>query len=146
MLTLDNHNCTASSDLIEQHFCQIEGSDGALCAYLMRNALVPLPVSNCSDECTESFDNQVIQQYLILKLTEFLSYLLMPEAEPPLRLYTHEAAEDNAHCFQDLKHIVQGTEAKVYVDKFNLSSEFHSTWRTEKIMYYYPWPRGKKHA
>ncbi len=46
-----------------------------------------------------------------------------------MKLYTHKAAEDNAQCFQELKCIVQGTKAKVYVDKFNIHSEFYAAWR-----------------
>ncbi len=37
--------------------------------------------------------------------------------------------EDNAQCFQELKRIVQGTKAEVYVDKFNVPSEFCAAWR-----------------
>ncbi len=44
-------------------------------------------------------------------------------------MYAHEAAEDNVCCFQELKCIMQGTKAKVYVDKFNLHSEFCAAWR-----------------
>ncbi len=35
-------------------------------------------------------------------------------------MYTCKASEDNAHCFQELKHTVQGAEAEVYMDEFNL--------------------------
>ncbi len=34
--------------------------------------------------------------------------------------------EDNALSFQKLKHIIQGTVAEVYMDKFNLHSDFHA--------------------
>ncbi len=49
--------------------------------------------------------------------------------EPPLKYYTRKAAEENAQCFQELKCIVQGTEAVVYFDKFNIHSEFWAPWR-----------------
>ncbi len=62
---------------------------------------------------TLSFDNQMIKLYPIIKPTKILLNLIVPGVEPPLSLYTHEAAEDNARCFQELKRIVQGTEAKV---------------------------------
>ncbi len=38
----DSRSCTACTDLIEQHFCQIQGINGAPCTYLMfENSLAP---------------------------------------------------------------------------------------------------------
>ncbi len=72
---------------------------------------------------------QMIKQYPIIKPMELLTNHPVPDVEPPLKYYTHIAVEDNAQCFQELKHIVQGTEAKVYVDELNVHSEFWATWR-----------------
>ncbi len=120
----DSKNCATSADLIEQHFCQIRGMDGALCASLMRKHAVLSPVLGTSNYCAKSFDDQMIKRYLIIKLSDLLLNLPAPDMEPPLKFYTHEAAEDNACCFQELKHILQGTKAEVYIDKFNVHSEF----------------------
>ncbi len=62
----------------------------------------------------------MIKIYPIIKPTELLSNLIVLGVEPPLKLYTHKAEEDNACCFQELKCIVHGTEAEVYVDEFNV--------------------------
>ncbi len=125
----DSKNCDASADLIEQRFCQIHGMDVALCAYLMRKHIFPLPFLGKSNFCAKSFDSQMIKHYPIIKLSDLLSNLPTPDVEPPLKFYTCEAAEDNAQCFQELKGIVQGTKAKVYVDEFNMQSKFCAAWR-----------------
>ncbi len=70
----------------------------------------------------------MIKRYPIVKLSDLLSNLPVPDVEPPLAYYTRKAAEDNARCFLELKRIVQATEAEVYVDKFNLHSEFRAAW------------------
>ncbi len=44
-------------------------------------------------------------------------------------MYTCKAVEDNPCYFQELKRIVKGTEAKVYMDEFNIHSEFFTVWR-----------------
>ncbi len=44
-------------------------------------------------------------------------------------MYTCKVAEDNTQCFQVIKHIVQGTEAEVDVDEFNIHSELCTAWR-----------------
>ncbi len=77
-----------------------------------------------SDNCAETFDDQMIKQYPIIEPMGLLSNRSVPNLEPLLKYYTHKAAEDNAQCFQELKCIVQGTDAKVYVDKFNVPLEF----------------------
>ncbi len=66
------------------------------------------------------FDDQMIKLYPIIKSPDLLLNMTVLGLEPPLKLYTSEAAEDNACCFQELKHIVQGAEAKVYVDEFDV--------------------------
>ncbi len=71
----------------------------------------------------------MIKLYPIIKPTELLSNLIVPGVEHPLKLYTRKAAENNTHCFQELKRIVQGTEAKVYVDKFNIHLVFCVAWK-----------------
>ncbi len=76
-----------------------------------------------SDNCAETFDDQMIKQYPIIKPTGLLSNLSVPNLEPFLKYYTHKATEDNMICFQELKCTVQGTDAKVYVDKFNVPLE-----------------------
>ncbi len=45
----DSKNHAASTDLIEQHFGQISGMDGAPCPYLMRNHIVLSPVLGTSN-------------------------------------------------------------------------------------------------
>ncbi len=117
-----------SADLIEHHFCQIQGIDGVPCTYLMCKTLIPPIMVHCSDEHAESFNDQMIKHNPIIKSTEFLSHVLAPDVAP-LSLYTHKEVEDNACCFQELKRIIQGTEAKVYVDEFNVHSEFWAAWR-----------------
>ncbi len=94
----------------------------------MRKHIVSPPAPSISDRA-ESFDNQMIKHYPIVKLLDLLLNLPVPGMEPPLAYYTHEAAEDNARCFLELKRIVQGTIAEVYVDKFNLHSKFCAYWR-----------------
>ena len=94
----------------------------------MRERITPPPVPSTNDHA-QSFDNQMIKHYPIIKLSDLLLNLPIPDVEPPLAYYTHKAAEDNAQCFLELKRIVQGTEAEVYVDKFNLCSEFRAAWR-----------------
>lgn len=103
-----------SANLIELHFHQIHGRDGAPYAYLMRKHIIPSAGSGSFLDHSTLFD----------KPTELLSSLIFPGVEPPLSLYTCEATEDNAPCFQELKCIVQGTEAEVYIDEFNVHSEF----------------------
>ncbi len=96
--------------------------DGVLCAYLMHEHVVLPPVLGTSNFCAESFDDQMIKRYPIIKSPDLLSNLPAPDVEPPLKFYTRKEAEDNAICFQELKCIVQGTKAEVYVDKFNMHS------------------------
>ncbi len=95
----------------------------------MREHIVPPPGSGSFLDHAQSFDDQMIKLYPIIKSPELLSNLDVPSIEPPLKFYTRKAAEDNARCFQELKRIVQGTEAKVYVDEFNIHLEFHAAWR-----------------
>ncbi len=95
----------------------------------MHKIIFPSTVASCSDKHAKWFDNQMIKRYPIIKSTEFLAHLLVPNVESPLSMYTCKAAEDNARCFQELKHIVQGTEAEVYVDEFNIHSVFCAVWR-----------------
>ncbi len=71
----------------------------------------------------------MIKRYMIIKSSDLLSNLPAPDVEPPLKFYTRKEAEDNACCFQELKRIVQGTKAEVYVNEFNLHSEFQAAWR-----------------
>ncbi len=104
--------------------------DGAPCAYLMRKRIVPQPAPGTSNDCAESFDDQMIKRYPIIKSLDLLLNLPAPDMEPPLKYYTRKAAEDNAHCFQELKRIVQGTKAEVYVDEFNMHSKFCTARRT----------------
>ncbi len=111
-------NCAMSADLIKQHFRQIRGMDSAPCTYLMREHIIPLPVLGTS--CAKSSDNQMIKCYPIIKLSDLLSNLPAPDVEPSLKFYTCKAAENNAHCFLELKCIVQGTKAEVYIDEFNI--------------------------
>ncbi len=65
----------------------------------------------------------MIMHYPIIKSLDLLSNLPAPDVEPPLKFYTHEAAEDNAWCFQELKCIVQVTKAEVYIYEFNVHSD-----------------------
>ncbi len=125
----DSKKHVASADLIKQHFCQIRGRDGAPRAYLMHKHVIPPAGSGSFLNHAQLFDDQMIKLYPIIKPTELLSNLIVPGVEPPLKLYTRKAVEDNACCFQELKRIVQGTEAKVYIDKFNVHSEFRAAWR-----------------
>ncbi len=71
----------------------------------------------------------MIKQNLIIKPTELLTNLPVPDVDPPLKYYTRNAVEDNTQFFLELKHIVQVTEAKVYIDKFNVHLEFRVAWR-----------------
>ncbi len=82
----DSKNCIASADLIEQHFDQIHGMDGALCAYLMRKHVVPSPFLGTSNFLAKSFDNQIIKHFLIIKSSDLLSNLPTPDVEPPLKI------------------------------------------------------------
>ncbi len=84
-----------------------------------KNAQV-LPQSACSDKTleAESFDNQLIKSYAIIKPTELLGDVVSLAREPPFNIYTHKAMEDSPCCFQESKHTVHGTKAKVYVDEF----------------------------
>ncbi len=66
----------------------------------MREHVVPPPGSGLFLDHAQSFDDQMIKLYPIIKSTELLSNLIVPGVEPPLKLYTHEAVEDNARCFQ----------------------------------------------
>ncbi len=125
----DSKNHAASTDMIEQHFCQIRGMDGAPCAYLMCKHIVLSPVLGTSNFFAKSFDNQMIKHYLIIKSLDLLLDLPAPDVEPPLKFSTYKAVENNAQCFLELKRIVQGTKAEVYVDKFNLHSKFRAAWR-----------------
>ncbi len=103
--------------------------DGAPCAYLMHKHDVPPTTLGPSHDCAKSFNNQMIKCYPIIKTPDLLLNMPAPDLEPPLKFYIHEAAEDNAQCFQELKCIVQGTEAEVYVDEFIVHSEFCAVWR-----------------
>ncbi len=47
----------------------------------------------------------------------------LPQGEHSITMYACMAVEDNVHCLMELKCIVQGNEAKAYVDEFNLHSE-----------------------
>ncbi len=71
----------------------------------------------------------MIKWYPIIKPMELLTNLPVMNVDPPLKYYTRYAAEDNALCSQELKRIVQGTQADVYVDKFNIHLEFWAIWR-----------------
>ncbi len=71
----------------------------------------------------------MMKHFLIIRPTELLANLSVPEVEPPLKLHTHKAVENNAQFFQELMHIVQRTEAKVYVDEFIVHLEFRAAWR-----------------
>ncbi len=86
-------------------------------------------MTGSSYNCVELFDDHMIKQYPIIKPVELLTNLPVPDVEPPLKYYTSKAAEDNAQCFQELKSILQGTEAKVYVDDLNVHLNFQAAWR-----------------
>ncbi len=101
----DPKNQAASANLIKQHFSQIQGTDGAPCTYLMRKQVIPPPTSGPSNECAKLFDNQMIKKYPISKPLDLLSNIFAPDVEPPLNIFTHKVVEDNAQCFQELKHI-----------------------------------------
>ncbi len=105
----DSKNCTASADLTKQHFYQIWGTNSAPCAYPMHKHVVPPSQSGSSIECAELFDNHIIKHYPIIKPTECLANLSILDVGcgTPFKTYTCKAAEDNACCFQELKHIVQ---------------------------------------
>ncbi len=120
----DSKDHAVSADLINQHFCQIRGMDCAPCAYLMREHISPPSTLGPSNDHAKSFNDQMINCYLIIKTLDLLLNMSAPDVEPPLKLYTCKAMEDNAQCFQELKRIVKGIEAEVYVDKFNICSEF----------------------
>ncbi len=95
----------------------------------MRGHVIPSPAPSTLNDHAESFDDQMIKRYPIIKSSDLLLNLATPDMEPPLKYYTRKAAEDNAQCFLKLKCIVQGTEAEVYVDKVNPHSEFRAAWR-----------------
>ncbi len=78
----------------------------------MRKNIFPPPAPSISDR-VESFNNQMIKRYPIVKSSDLLLNLPVSDMEPPLAYYTRKAAEDNARCFLELKCIVQGTEAEV---------------------------------
>ncbi len=125
-------NCAASDDLIEQYFCQIWGINGAPCAYLMQENAQVLPPSPSLDEYSEAelFEDQMIRYYPIVKPIKILGNITSVYGEPFLNImYTCKATEVDAHCFQELKGVVQGTEAEVYMDKFNVYLEFCAAWR-----------------
>ncbi len=126
----DSKNHIVSADLIKQHFCQILGMDSAPCTYLICKHVIPPTPSSSSVEHVELFDNQMIKHFPIIKQTELLANLSILDMEPPLKLYAYQVAEDIARCFQELKRIVQGTEAKVYVDNltFNVHFESQAAW------------------
>ncbi len=86
-------------------------------------------MSSHSETCAKSFHDQMIKPYPIIKSTEFFDHLPVPDMEPTLHMCTHKAVENNAHCSQELKCIVKGTEAKVYVDEFDINLEFQAAWR-----------------
>ncbi len=92
----DSVNCTASTDVIKQHFCQIHGMDGALCAYLMHKHIILSPVLGTTNFRAKSFDNQMIKCYPIIKSLDLLSNLPAPDVEPPLKFHAHKTAEDSA--------------------------------------------------
>ncbi len=71
----------------------------------------------------------MIKHYPIIKPSDLLSNISATDVEPPLKLYTLKAAEDNAQCFQELKCIVQETEAEVYFDELNIHLECCAAWR-----------------
>ncbi len=125
----DHKNHAVRADLIKQHFQQIQGRDIAPSAYLMREHTQPPAATGPSDDHAESFNDQMIKQYPIIKPTELLTNTPILDMEPPLKYYTCKEAEDNAQCFQELKCFVQGTEAEVYIDNFNVHSEFQASWR-----------------
>ncbi len=78
----DLKNCAASAELIEQHFHQIHGMDGASCAYLMCKHIVLSPVLGTSIFRAKSFDDQMIKRYPIIKSSDLLLNLPAPDMEP----------------------------------------------------------------
>lgn len=66
----------------------------------------------------------MIKYYPIIKPTQLLGNIETPDGEPPPNIYNHMAVEDNEWCFQELKRIVQGTKAEVYVNEFNIYCKF----------------------
>ncbi len=125
----DPKNHVASANLIEPHFCQVWGMDCTPCAYLMRKQVVPPTTPAPSNDCSESFNDQMIKRYPIIETLDLLLNMPASNIEPPLKFYTHKDAEDDVTCFQKLKHIVQGTKAEVYVDEFTIHWEFSAAWR-----------------
>ncbi len=62
----------------------------------MHKHIVPSFLSSSFDECAELFDNHMLKHYPVIKPMELLTNLSIPDVEPPLKLNTHKAAEDNA--------------------------------------------------
>ncbi len=95
-----------------------------LCPYLMHEDTVLAPLLTGTEVSLgmNLFDNQIINQYTIVKHHELHSHTPLPDDKPPLNIYTCKTGEDNACCFLVLKRIVQCTETRVYVDKFSLHS------------------------
>ncbi len=46
-----------------------------------------------------------------------------------VKIYMYEAAEDDVHCFQEPKHIMEGTKAELNLHMINLHSNFAAAWR-----------------
>lgn len=72
----------------------------------MQEYVIPLYVQGTFDEHAESLNNPMIKCYLIIKPLDLMTNITAPDVEPPLKLYTCKAAEDNACCFQELKRIM----------------------------------------
>ncbi len=123
---MDAKNCTASTDLIDENFQQIQGIDGVLYAYLIMRIPVPdpLPVSAVVNFGMDSFDDQMIKWYPIAKYVNLLPKTSPPNGKPPLNMYTSKVTDDYACFLQEMKCIMHDTVAKVFVDDFNLKSEF----------------------
>ncbi len=79
----DPKNCTASTNLIEQYFHQIQGLDSAPCAYLMQEHVVTPSTTGPFTDRAKSFDDQMIKRYPIIKQLGLLSNLSPPDMEPP---------------------------------------------------------------
>ncbi len=84
-LVWDSKNCAASTDLIQQHFCQIRGMDSAPCAYLMHKHVVSPTTPAPSNDHAESFNDQMIKQYPIVKTLDLLSNMPTLDMEPSLK-------------------------------------------------------------
>ncbi len=57
----------------------------------MREHVVPLPGSGSFLDHAQSFDDQMIKLYPIIKSSKLLSNLDVPGVEPPLKFYTIQA-------------------------------------------------------